>query len=152
MFYFSWKNSISSPTGPLQKATRTGNSGWDGITMSFGSTVIGYPASRTAFTHPSTSSVFNGLKAFQIAKQVHSAAAQEIWSKTEEKRSIKMGKNILKRLIDNLSGADLRRVRKDPMEIMGMEHPSEAAQLYVVRQNPEMIQFIGTPSEKVQLD
>ena len=40
-----------------------------------------------------------------------------------------MGKNILKRLIDNLSGADLRRVRKDPMEIMGMEHPSEAAQL-----------------------
>lgn len=54
-----------------------------------------------------------------------------------------MGKNILKRLIDNLSGADLRRVRKDPMEIMGMEHPSEAAQLYVVRQNPEMIQFIG---------
>lgn len=54
-----------------------------------------------------------------------------------------MRKNILKRLIDNLSGADLRRVRKDPMEIMGMEHPSEAAQLYVVRQNPEMIQFIG---------
>lgn len=45
-----------------------------------------------------------------------------------------MKKNILKRLIDNLSGADLRRVRKDPMEIMGMEHPSEAAQLYVVRQ------------------
>ena len=44
-----------------------------------------------------------------------------------------MRKNILKRLIDNLSGADLRRVRKDPMEIMGMEHPSEAAQLYVVR-------------------
>lgn len=54
-----------------------------------------------------------------------------------------MRKNILKRLIDNLSGADLRKVRKDPMEIMGMEHPSEAAQLYVVRQNPEMIQFIG---------
>lgn len=54
-----------------------------------------------------------------------------------------MRKNILKRLIDNLSGADLRRVRKDPMEIMGLEHPSEAAQLYVVRQNPEMIQFIG---------
>lgn len=54
-----------------------------------------------------------------------------------------MRKNILKRLIDNLFGADLRRVRKDPMEIMGMEHPSEAAQLYVVRQNPEMIQFIG---------
>lgn len=54
-----------------------------------------------------------------------------------------MRKNILKRLIDNLSGADLRRVSKDPMEIMGMEHPSEAAQLYVVRQNPEMIQFIG---------
>ena len=56
MFYFSWKNSISSPTGPLQKATRTGNSGWDGITMSFGSTVIGYPASRTAFRphHPSS--------------------------------------------------------------------------------------------------
>lgn len=53
-----------------------------------------------------------------------------------------MRKNILKRLIDNLSGADLRRVRKDPMEIMGLEHPSEAAQLYVVRQNPEMIQFI----------
>ena len=49
-----------------------------------------------------------------------------------------MRKNILKRLIDNLSGADLRRVRKDPMEIMGMEHPSEAAQLYVVRQNPEI--------------
>lgn len=49
----------------------------------------------------------------------------------------------MKRLIDNLSGADLRKVRKDPMEIMGMEHPSEAAQLYVVRQNPEMIQFIG---------
>lgn len=49
----------------------------------------------------------------------------------------------MKRLIDNLSGADLRRVSKDPMEIMGMEHPSEAAQLYVVRQNPEMIQFIG---------
>ena len=63
-----------------------------------------------------------------------------------------MRKNILKRLIDNLSGADLRRVRKDPMEIMGMEHPSEAAQLYVVRQNPEMIQFIGAPSEKVQLE
>lgn len=41
MFYFSWKNSISSPTGPLQKATRTGNSGCDGITTSFGSTVIG---------------------------------------------------------------------------------------------------------------
>lgn len=59
-----------------------------------------------------------------------------------------MRKNILKRLIDNLSGADLRKVRKDPMEIMGMEHPSEAAQLYVVRQNPEMIQFIGAPSEK----
>lgn len=39
-----------------------------------------------------------------------------------------MRKNILKRLIDNLSGADLRKVRKDPMEIMGMEHPSEAAQ------------------------
>ena len=38
-----------------------------------------------------------------------------------------MRKNILKRLIDNLSGADLRRVRKDPMEIMGLEHPSEAA-------------------------
>lgn len=54
-----------------------------------------------------------------------------------------MRKNILKRLIDNLSGADLRKVRKDPMEIMGLEHPSEAAQLYVVRQNPEMIQFIG---------
>lgn len=49
----------------------------------------------------------------------------------------------MKRLIDNLFGADLRRVRKDPMEIMGMEHPSEAAQLYVVRQNPEMIQFIA---------
>ena len=63
-----------------------------------------------------------------------------------------MRKNILKRLIDNLSGADLRRVRKDPMEIMGLEHPSEAAQLYVVRQNPEMIQFIGAPSEKVQLE
>jgi len=63
-----------------------------------------------------------------------------------------MRKNILKRLIDNLSGADLRRVSKDPMEIMGMEHPSEAAQLYVVRQNPEMIQFIGAPSEKVQLE
>ena len=63
-----------------------------------------------------------------------------------------MRKNILKRLIDNLFGADLRRVRKDPMEIMGMEHPSEAAQLYVVRQNPEMIQFIGAPSEKVQLE
>lgn len=63
-----------------------------------------------------------------------------------------MRKNILKRLIDNLSGADLRKVRKDPMEIMGMEHPSEAAQLYVVRQNPEMIQFIGAPSEKVQLE
>lgn len=46
----------------------------------------------------------------------------------------------------------MRRVRKDPMEIMGMEHPSEAAQLYVVRQNPEMIQFIGAPSEKVQLE
>lgn len=59
-----------------------------------------------------------------------------------------MRKNILKRLIDNLSGADLRRVSKDPMEIMGMEHPSEAAQLYVVRQNPEMIQFIGAPSER----
>lgn len=54
-----------------------------------------------------------------------------------------MRKNILKRLIDNLSGADLRRVSKDPMEIMGMEHPSEAAQLYVVRQNPEMIQFMA---------
>lgn len=54
-----------------------------------------------------------------------------------------MRKNILKRLIDNLSGADLRKVRKDPMEIMGMKHPSEAAQLYVVKQNPEMIQFIG---------
>ena len=35
---------------------------------------------------------------------------------------------------------------------MGLEHPSEAAQLYVVRQNPEMIQFIGAPSEKVQLE
>ena len=58
-----------------------------------------------------------------------------------------MKKNILKRLIDNLSGADLRKVRKDPMEIMSMERPSEAAQLYVVRQYPEMIQFISTPSE-----
>lgn len=54
-----------------------------------------------------------------------------------------MKKNILKRLIDNLSGADLRKVRKDPMEIMGLERPSEAAQLYVVRQNPEMIQFMA---------
>ncbi len=35
-----------------------------------------------------------------------------------------MKKNILKRLIDNLSGADLRKVRKDPMEIMSMERPT----------------------------
>lgn len=42
----------------------------------------------------------------------------------------------------------MRKVRKDPMEIMGMKHPSEAAQLYVVKQNPEMIQFIGAPSER----
>ena len=58
-----------------------------------------------------------------------------------------MKKNILKSLIDNLSGADLRKVRKDPMEIMGMDPPSEAAQLYVVRQNPEMLEVIGAPSE-----
>ena len=38
--YFSQKNSISSPTGPMQNAMRAGSGGWEPMTMSLGSTVI----------------------------------------------------------------------------------------------------------------
>ena len=34
--HFSWKNSISSPTGPWQNAMRAGNGGTEPMTMSLG--------------------------------------------------------------------------------------------------------------------
>lgn len=40
-FYFSQKNSIFSPTGPLQKAMRAGNGTSAGIVMSCGSSITG---------------------------------------------------------------------------------------------------------------
>lgn len=53
-FYFSWNSSICSPTGPMKKAIRAGYFGWAAMTISFGSTWMGYPAARTASTQAST--------------------------------------------------------------------------------------------------
>ena len=40
IIYFSQKNSISSPTGPITNAILAGSGGWDPITISLGSIVI----------------------------------------------------------------------------------------------------------------
>lgn len=60
-------------------------------------------------------------------------------------------KEMFLRIVNCLFELDLRKVKKDPIEIMNIKFPSEAAQVYSVRQDASLIQYIDDPTEAAQM-